>query len=801
VNISFVNEQLLNTPFSKEIYGKETGTIGGVYFTRREIDTIACIINGRTVKKIGSLLSISSKTAENHIRNVMLKLKCNSQENIRDFIENSDKYLMVKQHYLALILHFSFEEVLKEIKVLSNKKNINCIITCEKKKDNILLLHHLKDHLILTGINTLIIDNKKKKRVDSFSPSKNVENNYAIYMVYGKQIEGLIKDIETLEKTIFILIDKNHSIQFLKNMFSNLIIIDLNEQQNYFFFVLEILKEILSDISLEQITTHFKQQFSNIENASENKISSVRPKILHKIIPISDTLIRRPKNRETYLFRLGVLLLIVILCTLYLLFRQEKTIDSNQSQVMDAIRSDFSLPRQEYFLQRPYLVSQIENILKKDGNMDTISFVGVAGIGGAGKTTLAREYARTHFSSVIWEINAETKESLINSFKDLSYALAKTKEQKDELVFIQQIQNTEERDNQLFSFVKSNLILHKDWLLIYDNVDNFSNIKDFLPHDPTIWGTGKVILTTRDSNIETSSYIKPDSVIHIAELSHDEAFVLFCKIVYNINPAKLVEEQKTKAIVLLANIPPFPLDVLMAAYYIKNSQITFEQYLTKISQCSKNFEESQANFIQEINDYSKTRYGIIISSLQKIIRKHQQFKKLLFCISLFESQCIPKELLEYVDKNSFVDNFIYNLKKNGLITNELHMEKNKILPVFSLHRSTQKISLDFILNLLTEKEKALFLKGLISSIKHYYEKYAKKNYKNIVYLTPHLESLLNKLEKININKGIKEQYKTELLLILGHCHYYSTRNVKLAKNYYIMPIKMKLLLKLSLMTL
>jgi len=75
MNSDFTPENLLNTVFSKEIFDKESGKISGVYFTRREIDVIACIINGRSVKKIASFLAISSKTAENHIRNMQYYAK------------------------------------------------------------------------------------------------------------------------------------------------------------------------------------------------------------------------------------------------------------------------------------------------------------------------------------------------------------------------------------------------------------------------------------------------------------------------------------------------------------------------------------------------------------------------------------------------------------------------------------------------------------------------------------------------------------------------------------------------------
>ena len=76
--------------------------INGINFTRREVDIISCILSGRGAKKTASLLEISPKTADAHIRNIMLKLGCNSRERIIDFFERSGKQHYIKQHYANL---------------------------------------------------------------------------------------------------------------------------------------------------------------------------------------------------------------------------------------------------------------------------------------------------------------------------------------------------------------------------------------------------------------------------------------------------------------------------------------------------------------------------------------------------------------------------------------------------------------------------------------------------------------------------------------------------------------------------
>jgi len=87
-----LNKKKLSEDINSEFLEK----INGINFTPREIDIIACLVHGRAAKTIAYFLSIASRTVETHIRNIMRKLECNSQESIRNFIEKSDKFLVLK---------------------------------------------------------------------------------------------------------------------------------------------------------------------------------------------------------------------------------------------------------------------------------------------------------------------------------------------------------------------------------------------------------------------------------------------------------------------------------------------------------------------------------------------------------------------------------------------------------------------------------------------------------------------------------------------------------------------------------
>lgn len=86
-----------------QIYARHLTTIGQINFTFREIELIARLIHTRGIKKIALLMNISPKTAGTHIRNISLKINCNSQDGIIKFIENSGKLEIIKEFYNTII--------------------------------------------------------------------------------------------------------------------------------------------------------------------------------------------------------------------------------------------------------------------------------------------------------------------------------------------------------------------------------------------------------------------------------------------------------------------------------------------------------------------------------------------------------------------------------------------------------------------------------------------------------------------------------------------------------------------------
>ncbi len=207
-------------------------------------------------------------------------------------------------------------------------------------------------------------------------------------------------------------------------------------------------------------------------------------------------------------------------------------------------------------------------------------------------------------------------------------------------------------------------------------------------------------------------------MIFTGELTPHQKLSLFTKIMNHETKQLLTATQTEEAKTFLENIPPFPLDVSVAAYYLKAANIPYISYLENLRGYNKDFEAVQETLLKEAGDYTKTRYGIIILSLQNLIKAHKDFQDLLLFISLLDSQNIPRDLLESCKEKTVVDNFIYHLKKYSLITNDFWCTNAKN-SMFSLHRSTQSIIFAYLTKTLKLKKDDSIFQHIVDTLEKY----------------------------------------------------------------------------------
>ena len=382
------------------------------------------------------------------------------------------------------------------------------------------------------------------------------------------------------------------------------------------------------------------------------------------------------------------------------------------------ISINFLLPNKKILLEREVITDQLDKIFTKPNEINIAVLVGV---GGSGKTTIARNYANKQKSSIIWEINAETKNSLSLSFESLAYALCNNNADKQELRNILDIKEFANKDRQLLLFSQKQLKLLSKWFIIYDNVESFKDIFEYFPYNAEGWGNGRVIITTRDTTIKNSNYIDSPNVIVVDEISEKEKLELFKNIIGDSSPQLVRNQEAVEQ--FLENIPSFPLDVSIAAHYLRDTGMEYDQYLEEIKVPKKEFTELQTLILQDVNQYTKTRYNLVSLTLKNMIKSNPEFYDLALLIALLDSQDIPEELLVLYKNQYITTNFLRNLKKNSLITNVQYKNNDRKdidnLTSFSIHRSTQINILADIIESLSAKQKQELLSTILTNVQSY----------------------------------------------------------------------------------
>lgn len=736
-----------DNPFAKEkIYLEHLKTLSDISFTAREIDIITCILHNRGEKKIAFLLAIAPKTVSVHVRNIMIKLNCSSKDQIIDFAEKSGKLKIFRQYYSNLLIITNFESALTRIGKLFNKDGftLELIIKEDCNIADIPMLQQIQKHLKLANISMQANRNTKDIK------EKTLYINLAI-----EPFSQGVNIIFEIEKT-------TEAVKF-------------NAENNYYFLLLELLANIINKPEIKQVSEEFKKDYQLFRDyrVEENGKFQDKYNNVHGF-PVSAYSFYKSHNSEIFYnlwiqisyflkknFYLFVLLSIFIVGSGSLTLYYSNELNLTQaSQKILSVRSDLILPVESTLLNRFDIINEIKE--KFQVIEDRIKIIALIGPGGAGKTILARQYTHQEESSIIWEINSETRESLKSSFEDLAEALA-TKEKKQEiLIELKKLQNQKEREEKIIHFVKTQLLLNSNWFLIYDNVENLAEIQEHLPRDFKTWGNGKIILTTRDSNIQTNKHVN-DTVL-VGELAADQKNTLFAKIMHKVNTRTLDAVETAGVKKFLDIIPSYPLDITIAAYYLKLTNTSFDQYLEKLKQANNDFDEVQSAILKEIGNYTKTRYSIITLSLQHLIESCQGFEDLVLFVSMLDSQNIPRDILDKYKASTIVDKFIFNLKKYSLVTNE---SSTTIGQGFSIHRSTQAIMLAYLAKKLNLKKSNNIIQPIISILEQYLEDAEdKEDALKFKALVSHYEMFLSH------NNLLSNKARYSISLGLGCAYYY-----------------------------
>ncbi|MEI6188461.1 MAG: helix-turn-helix transcriptional regulator [Alphaproteobacteria bacterium] len=269
--------------------------INGVGLTPREIDIIACLLSGKGTKAIATLLSMSPRTVETHTRAIMIKFGCNSKEGIIEFIEHSEQFYQLKNHYLHLLQQAKFKQALQKIALLNKNQLVTYVVCSTKSRKSQHLIDELTVYLNLAGLKI-----KVEKRPKIILPElafiggaicKDEAGNLAPVLFLLSDLVNATEVPDEIRRTGYVNFDLD---------------LDLDDQVNtsdsFYEQVFAIIQKLLPDLSLDLVINEFKK---DIQVTSAEDLT---------LLPKHQTLKIHPsKIKSILIFAFAVLFGLVIL--------------------------------------------------------------------------------------------------------------------------------------------------------------------------------------------------------------------------------------------------------------------------------------------------------------------------------------------------------------------------------------------------------------------------------------------------------------------------------------------------------
>ncbi len=228
-----------------------------------------------------------------------------------------------------------------------------------------------------------------------------------------------------------------------------------------------------------------------------------------------------------------------------------------------------NLPEQnKYFSGRIDQLNTIDELLKNTKNEAINICQTVSGLGGIGKTQLSVEYAYRYgyrYKNCIWFITADNSTNVYNCFYDFAVQF--------KLVLPE---NFKPEDLQIA--VKDWLINNKGWLLIFDNLEIFDDIRCYLPDRIH----GRIIITTRNKRLDFGRPLELDV------FEQKEAIDFLKKRFSNDDNLKMeryiFKDFEINAVKLVERLGCLPLALEQAAAYIREVKCSIAHYLDLLNE-------------------------------------------------------------------------------------------------------------------------------------------------------------------------------------------------------------------------
>ncbi|EXJ79626.1 hypothetical protein A1O3_07905 [Capronia epimyces CBS 606.96] len=314
------------------------------------------------------------------------------------------------------------------------------------------------------------------------------------------------------------------------------------------------------------------------------------------------------------------------------------------------------------FLPRTNTGQQV--IVEDDGHSETeTKTVVLQGMGGVGKTQIAREFAhsyRARFTSIFW-LDAHNRETLLSSFVQLAEQLIQHYESllyrhvRPEQARVQAVAQLNlvgyinemgevlpNRSEKIVQPVKKWFQAQGNgqWLLIYDNYDNLHwySIGDFLPNSQH---GGSVLITSRRDDCYRLCGAENFINVELMEPSDGVELLLKC---YGVADSSRSSPEYEGAPLIVKELGRLPLAIDLAGTYLRNRRSPLKSYLKMRGRMRKalNFQPS----VGEQNSYQHTVYTTWEVSFDEIKKENPDSADFLLLWGFLSNEKIQVEMLQ-----------------------------------------------------------------------------------------------------------------------------------------------------------
>jgi tetratricopeptide (TPR) repeat protein/DNA-binding XRE family transcriptional regulator len=282
-------------------------------------------------------------------------------------------------------------------------------------------------------------------------------------------------------------------------------------------------------------------------------------------------------------------------------------------------------PRNPFFSGRSQLLIHLHQQLSGKQTVALSQSYGITGLGGIGKTQLALEYAYQHahdYYAVFW-ISAETIDTISSSFTLIAEQL-------------QLLEGEKQDQQQLVKAVQRWLSNHKDWLLIFDNVEDLAVLKAFLP----VARQGAVLVTTRlhalaglAHTLELSSFSYADALRFLLVRAH--------LVEWHQPLDELAPETLSVAQALVKATDGLPLALDQAGAYVEQTGCSLADYLRLFQYYPGRLLDARP----EVADHPDSVVQTFLLSFKKVEQRNAAAGDLLRVCAFLHPDAIPEELL------------------------------------------------------------------------------------------------------------------------------------------------------------